>query len=576
MANEKSKAEQYRDERKARIAKAAKQNAKGMEKRNAARKAAGKVISIVLVAAIAVGIVGLALNYYGVWQRAIVIGGVGEDNVKVSCAEYEYYYMSVYNKLLSQMSQYSQYGYDYGFDSSLPPDQQTGTYTDQDGNEIPWNEYIQDSVINQIKQIKTYYNAAVKAGLELSDADKAIIDKQIESYKEQAGSMGGSGEEGGRKYSLNAYLRLSFGGSVNERFLRKMIKQQILAYNYTQKIIDDLSAGYSKEDIDKAYNAAKANYDVVDFRVYNFQSTTLEANENETEEALKARQDKADADIKKQADEFFAAAKDENSFIAQAKKLNASDAEYDADVETKVRSATKASAQQNFSEDIANWLFDSKTAVGSVKLFTTDSDSKNYTIVLLTKGMHQENTVSVRHILFMTQDSSTGEALSDEEVAKAKKNAEDALKTWQSGDKTEESFAALATDLTEDTDSQSNGGLYENVLPGQMVPQFDSWIFDANRKEGDAEIVETDYGYHVIYFISQNGAYYDGAIRSEKAEQDGEKQLDELLNADKNTIRFGVDNKGKGITYAEKRVIKKITTLLQLRNNSSSAAQAAY
>ena len=40
MANEKSKAEQYCDERKARIAEAAKKNAKNMEKKNTAKKQA--------------------------------------------------------------------------------------------------------------------------------------------------------------------------------------------------------------------------------------------------------------------------------------------------------------------------------------------------------------------------------------------------------------------------------------------------------------------------------------------------------------------------------------------------------
>ena len=76
MANEKSKAEQYRDERKARIAKSAKKNAHSMEKRNTAKKVVGKVISIVLCAVIVLGIVGFSLNYYGALQRVIKIGGV--------------------------------------------------------------------------------------------------------------------------------------------------------------------------------------------------------------------------------------------------------------------------------------------------------------------------------------------------------------------------------------------------------------------------------------------------------------------------------------------------------------------
>ena len=34
-----------------------------------------------------------------------------------------------------------------------------------------------------------------------------------------------------------------------------------------------------------------------------------------------------------------------------------------------------------------------------------------------------------------------------------------------------------------------------------MVEEFDSWIFDSARKPGDCDIVKTDYGYHLIYFV---------------------------------------------------------------------------
>ena len=109
MANEKSKAEQYRDERKARIAKSAKKNAHSMEARNTAKKVVNKVISIVLCAVIVLGVVAFSLNYYGALQSVIKIGGVGSDQ-SVTIAEYEYYYMRAYNQVRYQ-AQYYQYYY---------------------------------------------------------------------------------------------------------------------------------------------------------------------------------------------------------------------------------------------------------------------------------------------------------------------------------------------------------------------------------------------------------------------------------------------------------------------------------
>ena len=50
----------------------------------------------------------------------------------------------------------------------------------------------------------------------------------------------------------------------------------------------------------------------------------------------------------------------------------------------------------------------------------------------------------------------------------------------------------------------SDGGVYENVTPNQMVSTFDAWCFDSARKAGDVGIVKTKYGYHVMYFEKKN------------------------------------------------------------------------
>ena len=66
----KSKAELYREERKARIAKAAKQNAKSIEKRTTVASIAKKVVAIILAVAI-VGFGGFKLlESTGVISRA--------------------------------------------------------------------------------------------------------------------------------------------------------------------------------------------------------------------------------------------------------------------------------------------------------------------------------------------------------------------------------------------------------------------------------------------------------------------------------------------------------------------------
>lgn len=114
--------------------------------------------------------------------------------------------------------------------------------------------------------------------------------------------------------------------------------------------------------------------------------------------------------------------------------------------------------------------------------------------------------VDVRHILFTpeseTLNEETGEmVLTEEDWEECRQQAQDLLDQWLTGDCTEESFADLAAQFTQDPGSQSTGGLYTNVTVGQMVEPFEDWCFDESRKTGDYGLVKTDYGYHIMYFV---------------------------------------------------------------------------
>ncbi len=118
--------------------------------------------------------------------------------------------------------------------------------------------------------------------------------------------------------------------------------------------------------------------------------------------------------------------------------------------------------------------------------------------------------VDVRHILVMpeggTTDADGNTTYSDAEWEACRMKAEEILNQWLSGDKTEESFANLANEKTQDGndanyDGVPDGGLYTQVTVGQMVEPFENWCFDEARYEGDFGLVQTVYGYHVMYFV---------------------------------------------------------------------------
>ena len=111
--------------------------------------------------------------------------------------------------------------------------------------------------------------------------------------------------------------------------------------------------------------------------------------------------------------------------------------------------------------------------------------------------------VNVRHILIQAEDASNAESM-----AAAKTQAEELYAQWQA-DPTEDNFINMAGTYTQDPGSQSTGGLYEDIYPGQMVTNFNDWCFDENRQPGDHGIVETEYGYHIMYFVGDSEKPYN-------------------------------------------------------------------
>lgn len=143
-----------------------------------------------------------------------------------------------------------------------------------------------------------------------------------------------------------------------------------------------------------------------------------------------------------------------------------------------------------------------------------------------------KNTVNVRHILIKpesTTDEKGLEVISDSAWAAAEAEAERILELWKSGEANETFFAELATTYTGDPGSQTTGGLYENVYPGQMVTEFNDWCFADGRQTGDTGIVKTNYGYHIMYFVSENDEVYWKSFVRQMMYQEVQKEI--WLNA---------------------------------------------
>ena len=149
--------------------------------------------------------------------------------------------------------------------------------------------------------------------------------------------------------------------------------------------------------------------------------------------------------------------------------------------------------------------------------------------VYLEYGISKDTvSVDVRHILIMPQGATSAnirtETFPEDAWAASKTEAEAILQQWLQNP-TEANFELLANQHSDDgtkdpeTGLGTTGGLYTDVAQGQMVEAFDAWCFDAARKPGDYGIVETEFGYHIMYFISRNALWLDYAKSDLMAER---------------------------------------------------------
>ena len=209
--------------------------------------------------------------------------------------------------------------------------------------------------------------------------------------------------------------------------------------------------------------------------------------------------------------------------------------------ETKYSTATENTdvLYSKVSSVMNEWIRDEARKTGDITALayettSTDSDGKEtktlkgyYVVLYLDSNDNTFALANVRHILVAfeggTTNSTTGTTTySQAEKDTAKKAAEALLEQWKKGDATEESFGELANKESDDGDG-TTGGLYENVYPGQMVTNFNDWCFDEVRKPGDTGIVESTYGYHVMYYVGDSEQNYrDHMITEDKLTEDME------------------------------------------------------
>lgn len=444
----------------------------------------------VIAAAVVAAVIISAVWRSGIVTRMTTAATI--DGQKYTTGEVSYYYQSAYRNFLSNYSYFTSYlGLNTG--ASLKDQELSESAAAMLGIELPeggesmtWHDFFINQALDNMCVIQTSLKAADAEGFQYPASVQVRYDDNMASLKSTAAASG---------LSVSQYLKSTFGGGVTEKIYGEQLMRVLRYSAYSTAYRNGLT--YSDSELEEVYNADRNSYDHVSYEsssisgaaptTQDAEGNTVEPTEEESAAALAAAQETARALL---------------DGINAGGKLETLVDSYESATYTLTENGSYSSGSV-----MSEWLYDTARKAGDAAAL--EDGTIQYVVVFHNRFRDENPTIDIRHILVPlgTATLTSGDEGYDEEQARLKADAhakaEELLARWQSGEATEESFAALA--MAESTDgSKYDGGLYTEVYEGRMVAEFNDWCFDASRQPGDTGVVDTQYGAHVMYFSGVN------------------------------------------------------------------------
>lgn len=504
----------------------------------------GTIGVVILIAAI----LFLNSSFLYTGTTALTIGGEGFSPARVSYSYANQYY--------TWANQYGSYASLFGLDTSAGiaglgsqscPMLEGGT----------WRDYFLDAASQELTQTKALLDYAAEKSITLDEDEIAQVDAGFEGLDEYVKGLGYG--------SVDKFFAASYGTGVTKALVRQAGLDSALASKVLTQMSDSFQ--YTDAELEEYYKGLEGASDIFGLAYYYVAAETVEttaedgtASSAPTEETLAAAKATADAILAAYESGFApagpvtgdepvtgeAAGEDEavtGEAAAEDETVTGEAAAEDKAAEPlRFGDAAMDAAADRFDEAVASQVDGARStrssttkgsSLGAYKDWMTGSrqlgdaavienDGSGYYVVLfLSRDDNHYPLAQVRHILVKAEADESG-AYTEEAKAAAREKAEEIYAQWQAGDKTEDSFAALANEMSEDAGSNTRGGLYDAVAKNQMVKEFDAFCF-GGHKPGDTAIVygETSSyaGYHIMYYVGEGQLYSDyiaeSAMRSE-------------------------------------------------------------
>ena len=433
------------------------------------KKKIDRIIGIVILAAVIIGLVSIPVRKYIATHSTYITVG-GHDITKV---EFDYYYNLASSDYINTYGSYLSY---MGLDV-------TGDFASQAySEEMSWKDYFEQLAVDSIKQNKSLADAATAAGFTYDTTqDYELFTDTLKDAASEAGK------------TLGKYYKLTFGQYATAGALKPYIEEGYFAAAYYKSVAETKEA--TEKEIKTYYEENTDSYDSVNFKLTEIaaqipeattvtdgdgNASTVEPTEEEIQTAMDAAKEQADA----------------------ALLVIAEEGELKTDM-------LKSSVSSKYSD----WLFAEERVNGDTTIIE-DTDNHKYYVLQFEKRFLSESVTSTIRAIMTT----TG-------------NGEDILAEWNTAGATEDAFIDLVVKYSEDTYTNTNGGLYEELTPSTLDSTMSEWIFAADRKAGDTTTITEDSVTYVLYFVEQGRPEWQVKIANTLLSGKMSEYLTELKNA---------------------------------------------
>ena len=503
------------------------------------------VIYTVIGVVVAVLVAALLIWRTGFFQARATAATLGDT--KISAAELSYYYYSAYNTWMNENYYYFYYlGYPIPDENDVM-DASTG---------LTYRDYFLAIALSSAQENFALADTARKNGH--TDAEvRDSLNARVKALKAEASSNGSS---------YSAYLKTIFGPYMSAGVYEKLYTMNLLANLAYNDKGNELLDSYTEADM-RAYYEADNHADTLDTYEYSFLYFTPAAVEEKDEDGNARDKDEVAAEKEAALAEAKANAEATKKALEEALEKDPESLKKDGHISDLAEEYELA--DNSYSDHTSSVGVTSAPATIREKLLSMkdgdvelveNGESGYYVVVLHSRRLVEDPTKDVRHILALaettTAESGKTVAPTDEAWAAAKAKIEAIKAEYEAGARTEDSFAALANEKSDDGDG-TTGGLYPKIGPNDnYVPEFLEWIYPDDGHEvkvGDTGIVQHDagdatngyWGYHFMYLVGDNEPVWMRTVRTALTNQDLKTWEDELLANYPAALTSGAGNIGR-------------------------------